>query len=128
MRKDVRASKHEPLVDKVELVESTPHYAHVRLPDGRETTVSLRQLAPVGVETEPNEIRATGAQNVSQEHPDLQTAHPELQPVPPEPQPVTPTDGSPQSSPERLVGPEVPREHPQRNRRPPSYLKDYVRY
>ena len=40
--------KYDPLVDEVELVEANPQYAHVRLPDGRETTVSVRHLAPRG--------------------------------------------------------------------------------
>ena len=33
------------LVEEVELFEANPHYAHVRLEDGREITVSLRDLA-----------------------------------------------------------------------------------
>jgi len=39
-------NKDEPLVDKAELLEINPSYAHVRLKDGRETTVSLRDLSP----------------------------------------------------------------------------------
>ena len=52
LKRHVRASKYDPLVDEVELLEANPHYAHVRLPDGRESTVSLRHLAPVGEERE----------------------------------------------------------------------------
>ena len=33
---------------KVELIHANPGYAHVKLPDGKETTVSLRHLAPPG--------------------------------------------------------------------------------
>ena len=33
------------LVDKVNPIEANPHYAHVRLPDGHETTISTKQLA-----------------------------------------------------------------------------------
>jgi len=33
---------------KRELLDANPGYAHVRLPDGRETTVSMRHLAPAG--------------------------------------------------------------------------------
>jgi len=36
------------VVEEVELVYATPQYVHVRLPPGRETTVSLRDVAPVG--------------------------------------------------------------------------------
>ena len=60
LKRHVRASKYDPLVDEVELLEANPHYAHVRLPDGRESTVSLRHLAPVGderVEERRNEER-----------------------------------------------------------------------
>ncbi|KRZ14529.1 Uncharacterized protein T11_2006 [Trichinella zimbabwensis] len=34
--------------EEVELLEANPKYAHVRLTDGRETTVSARHLAPAG--------------------------------------------------------------------------------
>ena len=50
LKRNVRNSKYDPIVDEVELVDANPQYAHVRLPDGRESTVSLRQLAPVGEE------------------------------------------------------------------------------
>ena len=48
LRRFVRNSKYEPLVDEVELLDANPSYAHIRLPDGRESTVSIRDLAPVG--------------------------------------------------------------------------------
>ena len=48
LRRFVRHSKQEPLVDEVELLEANPQYAHVRFPNGRETTVSVRDLAPAG--------------------------------------------------------------------------------
>ena len=48
LKRHVRSSKTEPLVDEVELLEANPHYAHVRYPDGRETTVSTKHLAPRG--------------------------------------------------------------------------------
>ncbi|CAC5414189.1 unnamed protein product [Mytilus coruscus] len=48
MKKHVRATKYDPLVEEVDLLEANPTYAHVRLPDGRETTVSVRHLAPRG--------------------------------------------------------------------------------
>lgn len=46
LRRHVRQSKYEPLVDEVELIEANPQYAHIRFPDGREDTVNLRDLAP----------------------------------------------------------------------------------
>ena len=33
-------------ISEAELLEANPHYAHVRLEDGREITVSLQDLAP----------------------------------------------------------------------------------
>ncbi|CAC5365125.1 unnamed protein product [Mytilus coruscus] len=46
MKKHVRATKYDTLVKEVDLLEANPSYAHVRLPDGRETTVLIRHLAP----------------------------------------------------------------------------------
>ena len=46
LRRHVRQSKFEPLVQPVELLEANPDYAHVRFPEGREDTVSIRDLAP----------------------------------------------------------------------------------
>lgn len=46
LRRRVRHSKHDPMVDEVELLEANPNYAHIRFADGREDTVSLRDLAP----------------------------------------------------------------------------------
>ena len=36
MKRNVRNSKHDPLVDEVELLEANPQYTHVRLPNGRD--------------------------------------------------------------------------------------------
>lgn len=46
LRNHNRSSKYDPLVEEVELVEANPGYAHVRFPDGKEKTVSIRDLAP----------------------------------------------------------------------------------
>ena len=50
LKRHVRTSKYDPVVDEVELLEANTQYAHVRMADGRESTVSLRHLAPVGDE------------------------------------------------------------------------------
>lgn len=47
----MRGSKYEPLVETVDILEVNPNYAHVRLNNGRETTVSLRHIAPLGDKT-----------------------------------------------------------------------------
>ena len=41
-------TKSDPLVEEVQLLQANPQYAHVRYADGRETTVSIRHLAPTG--------------------------------------------------------------------------------
>ena len=48
LKRNARSSKFDPLVEEVELLQANPHYAHVRYHDGRETTVSVRHLAPQG--------------------------------------------------------------------------------
>ena len=58
MKRPVRQSKYEPMVEKVELLDANPEYAHVRLPDGHETTVSVRHLAPAG--TPPTDVSPPG--------------------------------------------------------------------
>jgi hypothetical protein len=50
IKRQVRSSKYDPLVDEVELLQANPHYAHVRYSDGRETTVAIKHLAPRGQE------------------------------------------------------------------------------
>ena len=46
LRRHNRQSKFDPFVEEVELLEANPSYAHIRHCNGRETTVSLRDLAP----------------------------------------------------------------------------------
>ena len=46
LKRHIRTSKYDPVVDKVDLLHATPNYAIVRLPNGRETTVSLKDVAP----------------------------------------------------------------------------------
>ena len=51
LKRHVRGSKNEPLVEMVDILDVNPQYAHVRFNNGRETTVSLRHIAPLGEET-----------------------------------------------------------------------------
>ena len=46
LKRYVRPTKADPLVDEVELLQANPHYAFVRYPNGGETTVSTKHLAP----------------------------------------------------------------------------------
>ena len=54
LKKHVRLKKTDPFVEEVELIQANPNYAHVRYPDGRETTVSIRHLAPRESRTQPH--------------------------------------------------------------------------
>lgn len=47
----MRLNRNEPLVDQVKLLYANPQYVHVQLPDGREDTVSLTDLALAGNES-----------------------------------------------------------------------------
>ena len=46
VKRHVRSSKCEPLVDEAEIIHATPSYAHVRLQNGREANVALHDIAP----------------------------------------------------------------------------------
>ena len=66
LRRFVR-NKDELLVDEVDLLDANPNFAHIRFPDGRESTVSTTDLAlcPRITASEPssevtNDLPATG--------------------------------------------------------------------
>ena len=63
LRRNVRHSKYEPLVGEVTLLEGNSAYAHIRLPNGWETTVSTRHLAPTG-ELHEDSIEAGGDESL----------------------------------------------------------------
>ena len=59
LKRHLRGSEYEPLVETVDILEVNPNYAHVRFNNGRETTVSLRHIAPLAdgmnsLNTEPD--------------------------------------------------------------------------
>ena len=45
LRRYIRHTKNDPLVDKMELTDFNPTYAHIRYPDGRKLTMSLKDLS-----------------------------------------------------------------------------------
>ena len=47
VKRHIRHSKFDPL-RTVDVLQANPHYAHIRYPDDRETTVSTKHLAPYG--------------------------------------------------------------------------------
>ena len=48
LKHHVRRSKHDPLVSKVKLIEVNPQYTQIETAEGRQSTVSIRDLAPPG--------------------------------------------------------------------------------
>ena len=46
VKRHVRQSKYDPIVDEAEFLEANPQYAHVRFSNGKESTVSLRDMTP----------------------------------------------------------------------------------
>ena len=60
-KRHVRQSKYEPLVEEVELIEANPNYAYIRNANGKESTVSLRDLAPRGSNVESVESQVSNS-------------------------------------------------------------------
>ena len=75
VKNHTRSSKLELPVVKAELIHANPQYAHVRLPSGTETTVSLREVAPCPesekVETSQITNTTTTADNISPDNDDI---------------------------------------------------------
>ncbi|CAI9729506.1 Hypothetical predicted protein [Octopus vulgaris] len=49
-------NKYDPLVDEAQLVQINPNHGRVQYPDGHESTVSIRDLAPTGKMTEEYQL------------------------------------------------------------------------
>ena len=64
LRRHVRQSKYEPLVDEVDLIEANTQYAFIRFPDGREDTVNLHDLAPYPTDSIHDSITEEKIDNV----------------------------------------------------------------
>ena len=110
MKNQVRMNKYEPLVQEVELIEANPDYAHVKLADGRETTVSIRHLAPKGDTTELADEWNT-EENILVD-PDVQSVNSDSA--------ITSADVTEKNLDTLSL-------RPVRHKQPPAYLKDYVR-
>ena len=113
IKRQVRTSKMDPLVDEVELLQANLHYAHVRYPDGRETTVATKHLALKGhseaVETLPTaEHILAEAENLPLDTPVSVTPDAEPLCVPePEPKPQPEIDPAPVRRSERVHRPVI---------------------
>ena len=110
MKNHTMGSKYEPPVIQVELLEANPDYSYIRYPDGRETTVSNRHLAPMGnahsTELQDQVPAANTPIEIASEH-TITEAGPETPPPPEVQEWQTP----------RRSG---------RIRHPPRHLQDYV--
>ena len=121
LKKFVRLSKYDPLVEQVQLVEANPSYARVRFSDGRESTVSLKHLAPVC----ENDAVESHSENVSA------IDQPLAEPRPIRSVDVTATEQSTAES--RPIRSEdvtttersLAESRPTRIRKPPRHLEDY---
>lgn len=71
MKKTVRASKYDPLVEEVELLQGNPNYSYIRHKDGRESSISNRHLAPLPnadvVQDLENEVNVSDENNDTDE-------------------------------------------------------------
>ena len=62
VKKHLQSSKYDPLVEEANLIEAEPQYAHIKFPNGQESTVSIRDLAPLGNSKPPH----TNAENTDE--------------------------------------------------------------
>ena len=47
VKKHFQSSKYDPLVEEADLIEAEPQYAYIKYPNGRESTASIKDLAPL---------------------------------------------------------------------------------
>ena len=82
LRKFVRSSKSDPLVEYVDLISVSPHYARVRYQDGRESSVSTSDLAPAPevIET-PSQAKLTGSNGFEADFSETYTSSATNQPL-----------------------------------------------
>ena len=59
LRKFLRSHKNDDLMEKVQLLDANPTFASIRYPDGRESNVSVSDLAPCPNESRPTTISPT---------------------------------------------------------------------
>ena len=96
MKRHVKRSKYEDDCEEVELVETHPTFARVRMPNGRETSVSLRHLAPLPVLRDVSEMSDQPVDTPAISGPTLTSGS---SPVIPERQPLPVTATSPATPP-----------------------------
>ncbi|XP_046962258.1 uncharacterized protein LOC124531777 [Vanessa cardui] len=112
MKRNVRATKYDPIVEEVELLQPNPQYSHVRLSDGRETTISNRQLAPL-----PENLEDCNENNEMQNSENIQDENP-----------IPNQESIEYNQPHELpsTSSSFKERRSTRERRMPNYLNDYV--
>jgi len=114
LKKYNRNSKHDPALESVDLVHSNPDFAVVRFENGREETVSTRDLAPSG--EEPKSLTSAGEEPMKD---DAGIAEPDS-PLLPEGEQTS--DAPSQSHEDELQSPILPRRS-SRTKRPVERLQ-----
>lgn len=118
MKNNVQQSKYDPIVQEVLLIEANPDYAYVKLPDGRESSVSIRHLAPLGEPT-------TRSDMASQDQ-ELSTIQQEVCPGQHQESEIDAETAVDRDSVADLATPSSTMNTRRRQR--PSYLKDYITF
>ena len=77
LKRHVRKRKYDPLVDEVDLTGVNPEDAHVRVSDGKESAVSVRDLAPCGIRSDNNieQVNAYDEGIMANSKPDQSQSH-----------------------------------------------------
>jgi hypothetical protein len=128
LRQFVRRSKFDPLVEEVSLLEGNSEYAHIRYPDGRETTVSTRHLAPAGEYSniEDDYKESDAPEDLYCE--ELKTNNDTIATHQPSQPPEISQEAGRNSRNNEQCNPDETLRRSTRSRKPPSYLKDYVNF
>ena len=129
LRRHVRASKYEPLVDEVVLLEANPQYAHIRFTNGRESTVSVSDLATarnslqIGDVVDDNIQKDLNDSTHTNENPKEKVDSNDSQTiVTPE---IVPSPNDPNITPPHVMSriPDIPRRSQRKIRKPKRYEK-----
>ena len=77
LKRHVRKSTYDPFVDEIDLIDVNPEYVHVRFSDGKESTVSVRDLAPCGIISDNNieQVNAYDEGIMTNSRPDQSQSH-----------------------------------------------------
>ncbi|XP_045766956.1 uncharacterized protein LOC123868459 [Maniola jurtina] len=123
VKKNIRSSKTDPLVEEAELLETNPYYSLIRRDNGETSTVSNRQLAPFPSSTDDSrdDNFETASEDDSLTFPSENNSTPPPENIAPSSSPRVEEPST--SSPVLRTG--LPRKS-NRARKLPTYLADFV--